>query len=230
MTAALDSAGLSRGHRHRLRQRFLRVGFDGMDDYEAVELLLTFFIPRRDVKGIAKAAVRQCGSFRGVLDADEATLLQIEGIGPTAAANLRLVRLASDHYLKQRAHRREPFSDPVALHDYCRSRMGHLPTEEFRVFYLDSKLGIIHDEPLDRGTIDRAHVFPREVVNSALKHHAAGIIVAHNHPTGDVTPSEQDKLLTRALTLAATTVDIKVHDHVIVGADDVFSFRANGLI
>lgn len=218
------------GHRQRLRDRFLRLGFDGMDDYEAVELLLTFFIPRRDVKETAKLAVRRFGSFRGVLDADEQDLAGVDGIGPTVAANIRLVRLAADHYLKQRAKDREPLSDPSALYEYCRSRMGHLPTEEFRVLYLDPKIRIIDDEQFDRGTVDRANVFPREVVNAALKRNAAGIIVAHNHPSGDLAPSDHDKLLTRALVLAATTIDLKVHDHLIVGADGVFSFRSHGLI
>lgn len=222
--------GEAQGHRRRLRDRFLRLGFDGMDDYEAIELLLTFFIPRRDVKPIAKEAIRRFGSFRAVIDADEGDLAQIEGVGPAAAANLRLIRLAADHYLKQRAQERPALTDPTALKEYCRARMGHLSTEEFRVFYLNPKLGIIADEQLERGTVDRANIFPREVVNAALRHHAAGIILAHNHPTGDVTPSEQDRLLTRAVVIAAGTLDVRVHDHMIIGADDVFSFRENGLI
>lgn len=195
-----------------------------------VEVLLTFFIPRRDVKETAKLAVEQFGSFRGVLDADERELSQIPGIGSTVAANMKLIRLAADHYLKQRSISREPLSDPSALHEYCRSRMGHVPTEEFRVFYLDTGLRIIDEEQISQGTINKANVFPREVVNAALKHHAAGVIVAHNHPSGELVPSEHDKLLTRALVLAAASVDLKVHDHLIVGADDVFSFRSNELI
>ncbi len=124
-----------------------------MDDSEAVEVLLTFFVPRRDVKQAAKIAVKRFGSFRGVVDANEEELAEIDGIGRTTAANLKLVRLAADHYLRQRALVREPLSDRTALHDYCRSRMGHLPTEEFRVFYLDTKIRIVGDEQLDRGTV-----------------------------------------------------------------------------
>ncbi len=218
------------GHRQRLRDRFLRVGFDGLDDYEAIELLLTFFVPRRDVKQTAKLAVTRFGSFRGVVDADERELAEIEGIGPTTAANLKLVRLAGDHYLKQQATVRQALPDPTALYEYCRSRMGHLATEEFRVFYLDTTIRIIDDVLFSQGTVDKASVFPREVVNAALRRNAAGVIVAHNHPSGDSSPSEHDKLLTRALALAATTVDLKVHDHLIVAADDVFSFRSHGLL
>jgi DNA repair protein RadC len=208
----------------------LRNGFDGMADYEAVELLLTFFIPRVDVKERAKLLVSRFGSFRGVADANVEELASSEAVTRTVAENLTLLRKAGDHYLRQRALERLPLDDSTAIHAYCRSRMGALATEEFRVFYVDGKLRLIEDEQLDRGTVDRATVFPREVVNGALARKAPGIIVAHNHPTGDVTPSEHDKTLTRAILLAATTVGLTLHDHLVVGADSVFSFREEGLL
>jgi len=217
------------GHRARLRAEFLRNGYAGMDDYKAIELLLTFFIPRLDVKTPAKRAVERFGSFRGVLDATPEELSKIDGIGRIAAENIRLVRLAAEHYLRQGTETKDPLVDIESLHGYCRMAMGSLAIEQFRVFYVDGA-GRITKQSISDGTVDRANVFPREVMHGALTQNAVAVIVAHNHPTGDPTPSEHDKMLTRALALAAETVGVRLHDHLIVAADAVFSFRSEGLL
>jgi len=217
------------GHRERLRKEFLKNGFAGLADYKAVELLLTFFVHRRDVKGSAKSAIKRFGTFRGVLDATPQELTTIDGIGPVAAENLKLLRLAAEHYLRQKAEQANSFADPDDLYGYCRMAMGALAVEQFRVFYVDGA-GRTTKESISEGTVDRANVFPREVMHGALSENAVGVIVAHNHPTGDSTPSEHDKLLTRALALAAETLGVRFHDHLVIGKDEVFSFRAEGLL
>lgn len=218
------------GHRKRLRDRFVRSGLESFADYEAVELLLTLAIPYRDVKTPAKAAVERFGSFRGVLDAPLDELRKIPGLGDVAPVALRIIREAGTRYLRQRSQQTFSLASPDVLFDYCRGALGALSQEAFKVIYLDSGYRVLGDETLEEGTIDRAAVYPRKVMDAAVRHGAAALVFAHNHPNGDVTPSEQDKILTRALVLAATTLQIKVHDHLIVSKDAVFSFRKEGLL
>ncbi len=219
-------------HRKRLRERFERGGLEGFAEYEVVELLLTLAIPRRDVKPQAKELMRRFGSLRGILDAPLVELREVKGLGSVAPVALRIVRAAADLYLQQRAEERESLAEPGALHRFWRSRIGALPQEVFQVAYLDSGYKLLRDgvETLEEGTIDRAAVYPRKVMEAVVRRGAAAIVVAHNHPNGRVEPSEQDKTLTRALVLAATTLQIKLVDHVIVSADEVFSFREAGLL
>ncbi len=205
-------------------------GFDGSPDYVAVELVLTFCIGRRDVKELAKALVARFGSYKGVLEASEADLVEVQGMAHRTARNLRLIRLAADHYLQQRAYGGEPLTDPRALHDYVRARIGSLPTEEVWVYHLDPAHRLVAEELVARGTIDRAFTFPRQVVSSAISHNASAIIVAHNHPSGSLEPSDYDRNLTRALTVALSSVDLKLLDHLIVTSDSVYSFRTNSLL
>lgn len=220
------------GHRQRLRQRFVRSGLDGFADYEVVELLLTLAIPRRDVKRQAKALIKKFGSLRGILDAPAEQLRQIDGIGTVAPIALRVIKEAASLYLQQMAEEREFVGDSESGSRFWRSRIGALSNEVFEVGYLDSRLRLQRNgvERMEEGTTDRATVYPRMVIEAALKRKAAALVFAHNHPNGDVKPTEQDKALTRALVLAATTVSIKVHDHLIVSADKVFSFRKEGLL
>jgi DNA repair protein RadC len=218
------------GHRQRLRERFLKSGLESFPDYEAIELLLTLAIPRKDVKPAAKLAIQRFGSLRGVLDAPLEELQKIPGFGSVAPVALRIIREAANRYLQQKSQQILSLADQQVLFDYCRSALGALPNEVFKVVYLDSGYRIVGDETLEEGTIDRAAVYPRKVMDAAIRKHAAALLFAHNHPNGNVKPSEQDKTLTRALVLAAETLQIKVLDHVIVSKDDVFSFRKEGLL
>jgi len=218
------------GHRQRLRERFLKSGLDSFHDYEAVELLLTLAIPQRDVKVPAKLAIERFKSLRGVLDAPLEELREIPGLGEVAPVALRIIKEAANRYLQQKSQEAFSLTNQQVLFDYCRSALGSNSDEVFKVFYLDSGYRILGDETLEEGTIDRAAVYPRRVMDAALRNRAAALLFAHNHPNGNVKPSEQDKTLTRALVLAAETLQIKVLDHVIVSKDDVFSFRKEGLL
>ncbi len=220
------------GHRQRLRDRFLRSGLDGFADYEVVELLLTLAIPRSDVKQPAKALIARFGNLRGILDAPIEELQQVPGIGSVAPVALQIIKAAATLYLQQSSEGQDSLADPERLAAFWRLRMGGLPNETFEVGYLDSGYRLLRDgiERLEEGTIDRAAVYPRRVIEAALRRGAFGVVLAHNHPNGTVTPSEQDKLLTRAIVLAAEALSLRVVDHLIVSTDEVFSFRKAGLL
>jgi DNA repair protein RadC len=220
------------GHRQRLRERFVKAGFVGFADYEVVELLLTLAIPQVDVKVPAKELIARYGNLRGIMDAPLSDLQQIKGLGKVAPVALRIIRETSNLYLHQAAEEQESFEELGALARYWRSKIGALPHEVFHVGYLDSSLHLLRNgvESLEEGTVDRATVYPRTVIEAALRRNAAALVFAHNHPNGEVQPTEQDKTLTRALVLAAATVGIKVYDHLIVSKDDVFSFKQEGLL
>ena len=227
-------AGLGQrsGHRGRLRERFLRSGFEGFAEHEIVELLLTLAIPRCDVKGPAKALLQRFGSVRGVLDAPPEALRPVAGIGSVAPVALAIIRAAAVLYLQQANERASVLGDRAQIRDFWRLRIGSLPNEVFEVAYLDSGLRLVRNgvERLQQGTVDRASVYPRQVVEAALRRGAAAIVLAHNHPNGRVEPSEADKLTTRAIVLAAETIRLRVVDHLIVSPDDAFSFREAGLL
>ncbi len=235
------------GHRKRLRQRFERAGLDAFHDYEAVELLLTLAIPRQDVKEQAKEAIKRFGSFRNVLDAPIEELRQIPNMGEVAPIAIKFIKEAANKYLQPQARDdlllsqskpglKKPEPDTVSLDrpdlllSYCRAELGAEPDEVFKVIYLDSRLRVIDREALTRGTIDRATIYQRQVMANALRKGASSLVFIHNHPGGDVTPSDHDKTLTRALVLAAKTLDIAVLDHIIVSKDETFSFRKEGLL
>lgn len=218
------------GHRKRLRERFEKNGLDAFQDYEAVELLSTLAIPRKDVKPSAKEAIKRFGTFQGVIDAPIEELRQIPGIGEVTPIAIRFIREAANRYLQEKSQDNFSPQDQESLYSYCRAALEALTDESFKVIYLNSRLQIIGDETIAEGTIDRATVYPRRVMETALKNKAFALLFAHNHPNGDVTPSEYDKTLTRALVLAAKTLQINVFDHLIVSKDKVFSFRENGLL
>jgi DNA repair protein RadC len=219
-------------HRKRLRRRFIRTGLAGFADYEVVELLLTLAIPRLDVKEPAKELIRRFGNLKGILDAPLDELQQVEGIGAVTPVALRIIRETASLYLQQSAEERSSFADPEALYRFWRTKIGGLTNEVFEVGYLDSGYRLLRDgvERLEEGTTDRATLYPRRVMEAALRRGAAALVFAHNHPNGNVQPTEQDKTLTRALVLAATTVQVKVLDHLIVSTDGIFSFRKEGLL
>ncbi len=220
------------GHRQRLRERFLKSGLAGFADYEVVELLLTLAIPRSDVKQPAKALIARFGDLRGILDASIEELRAVSGIGTVTPVALQIIRAAATLYLQQGSEGRDSLADPVRLAEFWRLRIGALQNEVFEVAYLDSGYRLLRDgvDTLEEGTIDRATVYPRRVIEAALKRGAAAVVLAHNHPNANVTPSEHDKVLTRAIVLAAETVHLKVVDHLIVSAEDTFSFRKAGLL
>ena len=220
------------GHRHRLRERFLKSGLSGFAEHEIVELLLTLCIPRRDVKPAAKTLLQRFGTLRAILDAPASDLQQVTGIGEVAPIALRVIRETATLYLQQQAEESTTLASPDSLSAFWRSRLGGLRNEVFEVAYLDGGGKLIRNgvETLEEGTVDRAAVYPRRVIEAALRRGAAAIVCAHNHPNGDVRPSEQDKVLTRALVLAANTVQLKLLDHLIVSPDAVFSFRKEGLM
>lgn len=218
------------GHRERLRQQFLKADIDTFAEYEVVELLLSLVAPRRDVKPQAKHLVARFGNLRGILDARPIEIQEVEGVGPATAANLHLLRQILVRYLQEIAQQGEPLAGIDRLPEYCRVRLGNEEVEVFRVFFLDSKLQVLAEEELERGTIDRAAVYPRTVIEAAMRHKATGIVLAHNHPSGDTTPSELDRTLTKAIVLAGAALDIRVVDHLIVSRDRVVSFRESGLL
>ncbi|MCI0523931.1 MAG: DNA repair protein RadC, partial [Acidobacteria bacterium] len=216
----------------RLRERFMKAGIAGLADYEVVELILTLAVPRGDLKPTAKALLKKFDNLRGVLDASPEDLSEVDGVGEVTTTALRVIREVAALYLQQSAEQQDSLANPEALAQYWRMKIGSLPNEVFHVGYLDSGYRLLRDgvETLEEGTVDRAAVYPRRVIEAALRRGAAALVFAHNHPNGDVTPSEQDKVLTRALVLAATTVQIKILDHLIVSPDKVFSFREAGLL
>jgi len=218
------------GHRERLRERFRKSGSEGFHDYELLELLLTYGIPRRDVKPIAKTLIKRFGSFSGVLDASEKELLEVAGMGPLSSILIRLVKELCWIYLGEKMRGRDVLSSPQAVVNFVRMRLSGLPYEAFMVIYLNTKNEVLHYEIIQEGTIDRAVVFPRRIIESALAQHASGLILVHNHPSGHHSPSEDDKTLTRSIIGAAKTLDLRVLDHIVVGKDGHFSFMENRLL
>ncbi len=221
-----------KGHRSRLRERFQKSGFGGFAEHEVIELLLTMAMTRSDVKPQAKMLLERFGSLRGILDAPVSELQSVKGIGEISAILLKVIRESATMYLLEASKETEVLSDPERLSNFWRMRIGHLKNEVFAVAYLDSAYRLLRNgvETLQEGTIDRAAVYPRRVVEAALNRQAAALVLAHNHPNGDVEPSEQDKMITRAVTLAAETISIRVVDHLIVSASETFSFRKAGLL
>jgi len=220
------------GHRQRIRERFLKSGLAGFADYEVVELLLTLAIPRSDVKQPAKALIARFGDLRGILDAPIEELRAVSGIGTVAPVALQIIKAAATLYLRQGVEGRDSLADPIRLTEFWRMRIGALPNEVFEVAYVDSGYCLLRDgvDRLEEGTTDRATIYPRRVVEAALKRGAAAVVLAHNHTNANLSPSEHDKVLTRAIVLAAETVNLKVVDHLIVSAEDTFSFRKAGLL
>lgn len=217
------------GHRERLRTRFLSGGHKAMPDYELLELLLFNAIPKIDVKPLAKRLLESFGDLNGVVAASEHRLLQVAGATPKVYLQLRIVEAFAHRMAQARVLHREVVSSWDALVSYCRTTMAHRETEQFRVLFLDRKNVLIADEEQARGTVDHVPVYPREVAKRALELSASAIILVHNHPSGDPTPSPQDIDMTQRIADACGAIDVSIHDHVIIGKDAEVSFRAEGL-
>lgn len=223
-----DKSELSRGHRRRLRERFGKSSLEGFHDYEVIELLLTYAIPRRDVKPLAKRLIKRFKGLRGVFDASIEELSTVEGVGENAAVLLRLVKESAGEYLKERILKKHAVRSSKDVVDYLTVILSGERVEKFLALYLNTKNEILGLETLHEGSIDRTHVYPRKAIESAFKHNARSIIFVHNHPSGDPTPSAVDRKLTRELEAAAAALDILVHDHIIIGRNSHFSGREKG--
>ncbi|WP_247747978.1 DNA repair protein RadC [Ruegeria sp. R13_0] len=218
------------GHRERLRQRFLKGGHEPMPEYELLELLLFNAIQRIDVKPLAKRLLAEFGDLNGVIAASKYRILQVEGATDWVYYHLRVVEAFGHRMAQAQVMKRDVVSSWEALVTYCRTAMAHREVEQFRVLYLDRKNVLIADEEQARGTVDHVPVYPREVVKRALELNASSLILVHNHPSGDPTPSKADIEMTERIQDACDTLGILIHDHVIVGKKEEYSFKSNGFL
>ena len=218
------------GHRDRLYTRFREGGPDALADYELLEMYLFGIIPRRDTKPIAKALIKTFGSFAEVVSAPRHRLQEVNGVGERVADHLIMIKVAAEKFAQGAVIGRTLLSSWSAVIDYCRTSMAYAEKEEFRVLFLDRKNALIKDEIQQRGTVDHTPVYPREVVKRSLELSASGIILVHNHPSGDPTPSRADVDMTKRIVDAAEKLGITVHDHIIVGRDGHASLRGLQLI
>lgn len=216
------------GHRKRLRDKFLKVGIEALHDYEIIELLLTLGTPRTDCKQQAKAAIKKFKGLQSVLEASLDELQQIKGIGPVNAFGIKLFQAISERYLKGKIIRKKrTLKSTKEVFDYLYQSLQKEKEEVFKVLYLNNANKILGVEEISRGTIDQAVIYPRKVVKSALDRNATRLIFAHNHPSGNLNPSDQDIQITRKLKKACNSVEIDLLDHVIIGRKDYYSFREN---
>jgi DNA repair protein RadC len=218
------------GHRDRLRSKLLERGAGALEDYEILEVMLMAFIPRRDVKPIAKALQSEFGSLSAILAAPPTALVQVEGVGETVAAYLKAIAEMNARAAREQLKSREAISSWPALVDYVRRELQHEAREQFRVLFLDRKNQLLRDELMGAGTVDHAPVYPREIARRALELQASSLILVHNHPSGDPKPSRADIDITRELIDALQPFEITVHDHLIVGTAGVVSLKSSGLI
>ena len=218
------------GHRERLRGRFREAGPEALSDYELLELLLFRAQPRRDVKPLAKTLLETFGSFAEVISAPEKRLAQVKGLGEAGIAELKIVQAAASRFLRGAVKKRPALSSSASVLDYCRSAQAFAEREEFRILFLDKRNQLIADEVQQTGTVDHTPVYPREVVKRALELSATAIILVHNHPSGDPTPSHADIQMTKQIVAVAGPLGIAVHDHLIVGKDGHVSMKGLRLI
>jgi DNA repair protein RadC len=218
------------GHRDRLRARFTEVGGDALPDYELLELVLFRSIPRRDVKPLAKELLKRFGTFAEVLAAPAPRLMEVEGIGESVVNDLKIVEAAARRIAKGAVAKRPVLSSWSAVLDYCRTAMAFADKEQFRLLFLDKRNALIADEVQQSGTVDHTPVYPREVVKRALELSATALILVHNHPSGDPTPSSADIKMTRDIIDVAKPLGITIHDHIIVGREGHASFKGLRLI
>ncbi|MBX9977210.1 MAG: DNA repair protein RadC [Alphaproteobacteria bacterium] len=217
------------GHRQRLKDKFLKIP-EGLADYELLELLLFSAIPRADVKPLAKELLQQFPSFNELLNADETRLRSIKGVGDTVILTLRLVGTLSKRLLQQDIQNKPSIKSAKDVTTYCQQRIAFSPVESLMVLFLDNNNGIIHDEVMQRGTVDTTAIYPREILKRSLELGASSIILAHNHPSGDPTPSREDIVMTQEIIKSATPLNIAVLDHIVVGHAESISLRALGVM
>ncbi|NVN85708.1 MAG: DNA repair protein RadC [Rhodopseudomonas sp.] len=218
------------GHRERLRERFRDVGADALSDYELLEMVLFRALPRRDVKPLAKTLIGKFGSFAEVVHASDARLREVSGLGEAAITELKLIAAAAGRVAKGQVKSRTMLSSWAAVIDYCRTTMAFADKEQFRILFLDKRNQLIADELQQVGTVDHTPVYPREIVKRALELSATAVIMVHNHPSGDPTPSQADIQMTKSIIDIAGPLGISVHDHIIVGKNGHASLKGMKLI
>ena len=219
-----------RDHRARLRARFMEGGADALPEYEMLELVLFRAIPRQDVKPLARSLIDQFGDFARVISAPPARLRAVPGVGEAVVIELKLIEAAAHRLARGRVMNRPVISSWDALIGYCHTALAHAETESFRVLYLDRKNVLIADEQQARGTVDHVPVYPREVIKRALEVNASALILVHNHPSGDPTPSDADISMTLQIRDAAEALGLALHDHLIIGKSRETSLRAEGYL
>ena len=220
----------NKGHRQRLREKFLKNGLDGFLDYEIIELLLTLGTPRKDCKQSAKDALKKFGSLKAVLEAEPAELKEIKGIGDNNVFGLKIAQSVSRRYLADRIIDQDFIRSADEVIDYLKHNLRDRSREVFLVIYLNGRNQILKMEELFQGTLTTSAVYPREVVKRALVNDAAALVFVHNHPSGNPNPSKDDLTITKKLKEAAQAIDVSVHDHLIIAGNDVYSFADHGLI
>ena len=218
------------GHRKRLRKRFLESGLSGFLDYEVIELLLTLNTPRKDCKDSAKELLKRFKSLPGVCEADTAELIRVKGVGPGNVFGIKLIKAVADRYLENRLMVREVVKNSRDLKNFLNHFISHRNREVFMGIFLNAKNMVIASEILFKGTLTSSAVYPREVIAKAIEHRAAALILAHNHPSGDSSPSPEDISITKRLLFACRHAGIAVQEHLITGDDVFYSFADNGLI
>ena len=227
---AAEPAPHYHGHRERLRDRFRGAGTNALSDYELLELLLFRAQPRRDMKPVAKALLEKFGSFAEVIAAPERRLAEVDGIGDASITELKIVQAAASRLLRDEVKKRPVLSSWSAVLDYCRTAQAFADREQFRILFLDKRNQLIADEVQQTGTVDHTPVYPREVVKRALELSATAVVLVHNHPSGDATPSRADIDMTKQIVEIARNLGIEVHDHIIVGKHGHASLKGLKLI
>jgi DNA repair protein RadC len=218
------------GHRKRLREKFLAHGLSGFHDYEVIELLLSLNRPRKDCKPSAKLLMKRFKTFQGVLEARSEDLCSVAGVGTASSLGILLIKAVADRYLSARILSKDVVKNSEGLMDYLNHIIGYKAKEHFVGIFLDAKNQVLASEILFSGSLTQSSVYPREVIIHALRHHAAAVIFAHNHPSGDISPSISDLQITKKLVFALNSVGIMVHEHIITGSQGFFSFAQNELI
>ncbi|RTL53690.1 MAG: JAB domain-containing protein [Bradyrhizobiaceae bacterium] len=229
-TSGFSEAPHYHGHRERLRERFNEAGPDALSDYELLEMVLFRALPRRDVKPLAKSLIAKFGSFAEVVHAPEARLREIPGLGEAATTEIKLIAATASRVARGQVKLRAVLSSWSSVIEYCRAAMAFAEKEQFRILFLDKRNQVIADELQQVGTVDHTPVYPREVVKRALELSATAIILVHNHPSGDPTPSAADIQMTKSIIAISSPLGISVHDHIIVGKNGHASLKGLRLI
>jgi DNA repair protein RadC len=220
----------SLGHRKRLREKFLKSGLAGFQDYEIIELLLSLGTPRRDCKPQAKEAIRRFKSLRGVLEASPEELEDITGIGPHSVFGIKFMQAVAREFLKEKMIEKPLCNSTQEIYEYFYHSMRDMKKELVKAVFLNSQNQILEMQDLSQGTVDSSVVYPREVMEAAIRSHAVSLVLVHNHPSGNPSPSDSDKELTRELVHSGMMMQIKLLDHIIIGDNKFFSFAGEGLI
>lgn len=218
------------GHRKRIRERFIKSCGKGLSDYELIELLLTYAIPRKDVKPIAKELERTFGGFRNILDSTREELEKTEGIGPSSSTLILLVKEILINYFEEVMLKGDALNSPEIVADFAKAKLSGLKDEVFMCIFVNTKNEVIGYEIIQEGTIDQVVLHPRKVLEQAINKKASGIILVHNHPSGHSEPSREDRVLTKEIKTAAELINLRILDHLIIGSNSYYSFRENSLI